>query len=118
MSGHDVERHQPAVVMPALVAGIHVFRARQRSKTWMAGTSPAMTLRASPLPVGEAGSRSAPGEGLWIYDRSEVPHPAHRERESGRATSYLSVHRPVCGWRGSYLTLIKERRQAVRDSGA
>src|SRR4051812_12616762 len=27
--------------MPALVAGIHVFRAS--SKTWMAGTSPAMT---------------------------------------------------------------------------
>jgi hypothetical protein len=27
--------------MPALVAGIHVFRAK--SKTWMAGTSPAMT---------------------------------------------------------------------------
>ena len=26
--------------MPALVAGIHVFRIR---KTWMAGTSPAMT---------------------------------------------------------------------------
>jgi hypothetical protein len=30
------------VVMPALVAGIHVFGA-VKSKTWMAGTSPAMT---------------------------------------------------------------------------
>jgi hypothetical protein len=29
------------VVMPALVAGIHVFLLT--SKTWMAGTSPAMT---------------------------------------------------------------------------
>jgi len=28
------------LVMPALVAGIHVLR---KSKTWMAGTSPAMT---------------------------------------------------------------------------
>jgi len=28
--------------MPALVAAIHVFRAA--SKTWMAGTSPAMTM--------------------------------------------------------------------------
>jgi hypothetical protein len=28
--------------MPALVAGIHVFRAVE--KTWMAGTSPAMTF--------------------------------------------------------------------------
>jgi hypothetical protein len=34
----------PSVVMPALVAGIHVFLlALQQSKTWMAGTSPAMT---------------------------------------------------------------------------
>jgi len=33
-----------SVVMPALVAGIHVFLApRLRSRTWMAGTSPATT---------------------------------------------------------------------------
>jgi hypothetical protein len=30
--------------MPALVAGIHVFGARVALKTWMAGTSPAMTV--------------------------------------------------------------------------
>jgi hypothetical protein len=30
-------------VMPALVAGIHVFLLYAASKTWMAGTSPAMT---------------------------------------------------------------------------
>jgi len=30
--------------MPALVAGIHVLRPAT-SKTWMAGTSPAMTLK-------------------------------------------------------------------------
>jgi hypothetical protein len=30
-------------VMPALVAGIHVFLASPKLKTWMAGTSPAMT---------------------------------------------------------------------------
>src|SRR5206468_1229951 len=33
------------LVMPALVAGIHVLLRRPR-KTWMAGTSPAMTWRA------------------------------------------------------------------------
>ena len=33
--------------MPALVAGIHVFP--QASKTWMAGTSPAMTWRESTM---------------------------------------------------------------------
>jgi hypothetical protein len=31
-------------VMPALVAGIHVFMVCVKSKTWMAGTSPAMTV--------------------------------------------------------------------------
>jgi hypothetical protein len=30
--------------MPALVAGIHVFPFVIASKTWMAGTSPAMTV--------------------------------------------------------------------------
>ena len=37
--------HHPFRVMPALVAGIHVFLAGfAAKKTWMAGTSPAMTL--------------------------------------------------------------------------
>jgi hypothetical protein len=31
------------LVMPALVAGIHVFAGCVKPKTWMAGTSPAMT---------------------------------------------------------------------------
>jgi hypothetical protein len=35
---------QLSTVMPALVAGIHIFLARSSaSKAWMAGTSPAMT---------------------------------------------------------------------------
>src|SRR5437899_11759748 len=33
-----------SIVMPALVAGIHVLSSKQ-TKTWMAGTSPAMTNR-------------------------------------------------------------------------
>jgi hypothetical protein len=31
-------------VMPALVAGIHVLILNTVAKTWMAGTSPAMTI--------------------------------------------------------------------------
>jgi 2-deoxy-D-gluconate 3-dehydrogenase len=31
--------------MPGLVPGIHVFKTSQRQKTWMAGTSPAMTKK-------------------------------------------------------------------------
>jgi hypothetical protein len=43
-SGHDVETHtRPLSVMPGPVPGIHVFTTLQKSKTWMAGTSPAMT---------------------------------------------------------------------------
>jgi hypothetical protein len=33
--------------MPALVAGIHAFRALRSPKGWMAGTSPAMTTNGS-----------------------------------------------------------------------
>jgi hypothetical protein len=33
--------------MPALVAGIHDFLSCFKTKTWMAGTSPAMTLSTS-----------------------------------------------------------------------
>jgi len=40
-----IKRRRLRSVMPALVAGIHVFDAV--SKTWMAGTSPAMTLTVS-----------------------------------------------------------------------
>jgi len=29
--------------MPGLVPGIHVLAAQQQTKTWMAGSSPAMT---------------------------------------------------------------------------
>jgi len=36
------------LIMPALVAGIHVFLAHV-SKTWMAGTSPAVTKEDSEL---------------------------------------------------------------------
>jgi hypothetical protein len=38
-----VPKLQNPPVMPALVAGIHVFTASRGIKTWMAGTSPAMT---------------------------------------------------------------------------
>jgi hypothetical protein len=37
-----------STVMPALVAGIHVFLRRLQVRTWMAGTSPAMTEPVSP----------------------------------------------------------------------
>jgi hypothetical protein len=35
------------LVMPGLVPGIHVFASLEEEKTWMAGSSPAMTKRDS-----------------------------------------------------------------------
>jgi hypothetical protein len=35
--------------MPGLVPGIHVFLPKREDKTWMAGTSPAMTKEAMTL---------------------------------------------------------------------
>jgi hypothetical protein len=42
-SGHDVATRCLSLVMPGPVPGIHVFTTLQQAKTWMAGTSPAMT---------------------------------------------------------------------------
>jgi hypothetical protein len=38
----ESEAQRLSTVMPALVAGIHVFTAK--TKSWMAGTIPAMTV--------------------------------------------------------------------------
>ncbi len=35
--------------MPGFMPGIHVLTAAQQAKTWMAGTSPAMTENAHPV---------------------------------------------------------------------
>ncbi len=43
------QRSDACPVMPALVAGIRVLLCGSASKTWMAGTSPAMTISAYAL---------------------------------------------------------------------
>jgi hypothetical protein len=54
----------PMLVMPALVAGIHVFGEVQ-TKTWMAGSSPAMT----PLNFVSAKCPSVPEKSLAANPR-------------------------------------------------
>jgi hypothetical protein len=44
-AGFSNPRDIPSFVMPGLVPGIHAFLLQ--SKTWMAGTSPAMTFQLS-----------------------------------------------------------------------
>ncbi len=46
--GFGVGRTNWNFVMPGLVPGIHVLRCPVKSKTWMAGTSPAMTRKRKP----------------------------------------------------------------------
>src|SRR5215831_7987240 len=41
-----------STVMPALVAGIHVFKDRARSKTWMAGTKPGHDVESASISIG------------------------------------------------------------------
>ena len=41
----NTDRYDVQLVLPALVAGIHVLHREPNSKTWVAGTSPAMTSR-------------------------------------------------------------------------
>jgi hypothetical protein len=43
VAGFGENRMNDRTVMPALVAGIHVFSDVPDGKTWMAGTSAAMT---------------------------------------------------------------------------
>jgi hypothetical protein len=43
-TANGIEHVVAKLVMPALVAGIHVFLLRA-ARTWMAGTSPAMTKK-------------------------------------------------------------------------
>jgi hypothetical protein len=40
-----MKRASSFFVMPGFMPGIHVFGRRGSPKTWMAGTSPAMTVR-------------------------------------------------------------------------
>ena len=50
--------------MPGLVPGIHVLLTRRRPKTWMAGTSPAMTTKASAFARQSFTTRTAPSAAL------------------------------------------------------
>jgi hypothetical protein len=42
-AGYNTKGRGLSFVMPGLVPGIHAFK-RSQIKTWMAGTSPAMTM--------------------------------------------------------------------------
>jgi hypothetical protein len=62
--------------MPALVAGIHALIAMLRTKTWMAGTSPAMTKTTA----GGAGYHHVKVRPATRMLITEAPSPATAER--------------------------------------
>jgi hypothetical protein len=71
--------------MPALVAGIHVLTALRLAKTWMAGTSPAMTVKSVSLSQNRTRLVST-------QHRTRVAHRADMERPSGsRIVSSRSI---------------------------
>jgi hypothetical protein len=68
--------------MPGLVPGIHVFLLYQKSKTWMAGTSPAMTVRAA---------RHC--HGMRTQFKPETVIPGRAKREPGIHNHRIHVQR-------------------------
>jgi len=62
--------------MPGLVPGIHVLAMLQQGKTWMAGTSPAMTLRVTTVSMDQAIVSTMPPS-----TRSAAPLVAEASRE-------------------------------------
>ena len=64
-------------VMPGLVLGIHVFATLKKRKTWMAGTSPAMTKREDTRSPGGNDVVQPPATGgvPWVWNDSMVLSP-------------------------------------------
>src|SRR5216684_1906012 len=85
--------------MPGLVPGIHVLKMRVDSKTWMAGTSPAMTMglatgTSCELPIRPARMRKKSAVVVSSCeelrpDRHSVAAFEHRQRDGGNVK-----HRP------------------------
>src|SRR4051812_35611718 len=87
-------------VMPGLVPGIHVLKRQQRTmsrttKTWMAGTSPAMTTAdriSAPKPLAQHLFQDLPLDVL-VGQRGIVPPPAvtlHLPGCRGKAIGHFS----------------------------
>jgi hypothetical protein len=107
----DIDRYDQAeFVMPGLVPGIHVFTGLKQEKTWMAGTSPAMTnggscsrARAAKQPVGQItkflSSPRAKNFPLFFLPKSH-PYPRRPVPRWGRLAIVTNAGRDaVDAWR-------------------
>src|SRR5688572_4241581 len=109
--------------MPGLVPGTHVLNATVASKTWMAGTSPAMTEcmdfaaiglghDAAPLSLGEIlPGRGALGRALAGRDNSAI---ARRGGAPAWRTQRARISRPLVQFRLACCT----KRQVCRRAAA
>jgi hypothetical protein len=59
--------------MPGLVPGIHVFCSIKEAKTWMAGTSPAMTVRTTPHCHGMSAQFKSRHSGMRLLAQARNP---------------------------------------------
>src|SRR5713226_2250635 len=75
----DGRAHIAKFVMPGLVPGIHVFNCTAARKTWMAGTSPAMTKKMDSTLAGKSSRQhllqDLPADAL-VGERGVAPPPA------------------------------------------
>src|SRR5581483_6924392 len=93
--GEGVTRALCKLVMPGLVPGIHVFTVALQNKTWMAGSSPAMTRKRN-------GRRPSPTTSPNLHPlalRRWHQRPAHactrgRLRDAGPAVPLVAARLP------------------------
>jgi hypothetical protein len=74
--------------MPALVAGIHAFNSIHAAKTWMAGSSPAMTKRFAMTPRIRAIGAEAPLVFRdFVRELERLHSPAPKKAEKAKRTT-------------------------------
>src|SRR5689334_8286592 len=71
--------------MPGLVPGIHVLSASMQGKTWMAGTSPAMTERRIAMDLRFTDEEIAFRKEVRAFFDSALPKDIRTKMDEGRA---------------------------------
>ena len=97
--------------MPGLVPGIHVFLRLQRSKTWMAGTGPAMTKRNNAMRItilfgglskerlvsvasAQALHSALPEADLWFWNVGDTVHEVRSDALLGHSRPFEEPFEP------------------------
>src|SRR5579863_9298829 len=101
--------------MPALVADIHVFAAVSPRKTWMAGTSPAMTRRYRIVPKRRDQDRRPPSCTSGIFPTLAEPIPRTGMQRGGKRRRIMKLGfftMPIHPLDKDWRTSLREDREA------